>query len=50
MQVATQLTANNYFQKSQKNSLKIFSSGNVKQLQQKLHKLKIQNQINFLNF
>lgn len=48
--VAHQLVNNNYFTKSPKNSLRIFSSGNVKLLQQKLQKMKIKNQANSINF
>ena len=44
-QVATRLTENKYFKKSQRNSLMIFTSGNAKLLDKKLKKLKIRNKV-----
>jgi glutamate racemase len=50
MQVATQLIKNLHFIKSKRNSLQIFSSGNIQSLQNKLTKMKIKNQVHSLKF
>jgi glutamate racemase len=50
MHVATQLIKNIHFLKSKRNSLQIFSSGNIHSLQSKLAKMKIKNQVHPLKF
>jgi glutamate racemase len=50
MQVATQLRSNRFFKPSRKNSLQIFTSGNITKLQNNLNKLKIRNKIKHLEF
>lgn len=48
--VAQQIIKNKKFYPSQKNSLNVFTSGNVKNLQNKLKKLQIKNKIHHLEF
>ncbi|AJZ76088.1 glutamate racemase [Candidatus Nitrosotenuis cloacae] len=48
--VAQQILKNKKFHPSQKNSLNIYASGNVKNLQTKLEKLQIKNKIHHLEF
>jgi hypothetical protein len=50
MQVATQLTQNEFFVESAKKSLQVFSSGDPKKLEQKLLKMKIKVKVRLLAF
>src|SRR3990167_4665413 len=47
--VARKVLANIKKNKSKKNTMKIFTSGNVKLFQKNLHKLRIKNKVNFLS-
>lgn len=49
MQVATRMSTNNHFISSTKNSLQIFSSSDVVQLEKNLKKLKIRNKVQYLD-
>lgn len=48
IQVAIALINNKFFVSSQKNTLQVFSSGNVKSLETTLHKMKIKNKVHVL--
>ncbi|WP_100182817.1 glutamate racemase [Candidatus Nitrosotenuis aquarius] len=50
IQVATELVNNKFFSASTKNSLRVFSSGDTKQLEKNLMKLKIKTKVRSLTF
>lgn len=49
-QIAEQIVKHKFFSPSRKNSLKVFSSGNVSRFQQQLKHIGIKNKVNKINF